>query len=147
MCDWQLARLYVRSGRESDALPILSLSGESRDGWERGGWEGFNRALANATGGFWGVACPSLFLVEAGAREEMYSCFEAELDATVDVPMSGGFGPVNRRLALIWNIRFADSFRPFRDQPRFKELRDRLDDRVQAAAGTYEQKIGIQLAR
>jgi hypothetical protein len=151
VCGWQLARLYARSGRESEVLPVLGpLTDEARHGWETGGWEGLNRAFADASADpsvNINNICPSLLLVQAGAVEEMYSCFETEMDATVDVPLTGGIGPVLRRLNLVWNIRFADSFRPYRDQPRFQELWHRLDERIQAAAGTYEQKIGSQLTR
>jgi len=153
-CPWSRAEMLHRLGRESEVVqaflrnePSAARRRALRRGWETGGWEGINLALASAgassgEGDYWSCNYPGL--ARARAENQLYECLEKEMsDTDVDDPISKFIQTARRQ--TLGQISWRGMFAPYREQPRFQDLLRRLNERMQRAAGTYERKVGLDL--
>jgi TolB-like protein len=157
-CNWDLIRIYLTLGRESEveaialSTPWISPHWEAiRRGWESGGWKGMNLAFDEGTppdGDPLGRSCRYEPLAFAGASERLYECLESEFEATaVEVPASD-FRQTLRRLVMAQNRAKATLvYRSYLAEPRLQDLLSRIEERMSEAAGTYGHQVDLSFLR
>jgi TolB-like protein/Flp pilus assembly protein TadD len=144
-----LAIAYASTGREADArdayLRLLGgrqeLSTEQRDlylqAFESDGWTGMLRAVLDDNAERGNDMC-SGFPVHAmlGDRESMYRCLDRIWSGSEDDWPRRDFGP-------LFNVLLQPAYAPYRVEPRFKSLIERVRARIEQAAGTGDQFGGV----
>jgi len=161
-CNGRLARLYHQVGRDSEVIPTILDSGlwdayiePIRRGWAEGGWQGLNLAWANALIARDGrrenmallrspYACPYWHLAFAGEVDRMFDCLGEELEATEVGDTAASFRQALRR-QLLAQFRVSTELQQLREDPRTLEFKRRIQERMEAAAGTYAQQVGLPI--
>ncbi|MDH3640927.1 MAG: winged helix-turn-helix domain-containing protein [Gammaproteobacteria bacterium] len=113
-----MAYLYHLDRRDADALEAMlrawpDYEGEIRSGFEAAGWQGLNLALAEVMPV---NVCPAWHYAMAGEKELMYECLEINLIDTY------------RFLPELLNA--SPALAAFRDEPRFRSLVARMNERI-----------------
>ena len=113
-----IAFAYQQNGRDADAMEIMVLawSGHEQDiraGFDAGGWEGLNLALAEALPV---DVCSAVLYAMANERDQMYECLEINLiEADPSLPAQ---------------VNASGAFSAYRTEPRFKALLSEVNARV-----------------
>lgn len=119
-----VAFAYQQNGRHDDAMEFMvralqEYEEDIRTGFDAGGWEGLNLALAEALPV---EVCPAILYAMANKRDQMYECLEINL--------------IETEPSLPAQVNASAAFSPYRSEKRFQALLSEVNARAARVAAT-----------